>query len=167
VTIPEGPRGRKIILDFPDEAETRSWTKRRFRLRSVLTAALLVVSGFLAMALVIKPVILGNKQAATTAAPGQTTVASENQSNPVPPAEQGQTEPMLTHNGVTVVSPHLLVPVLSADAAATADPGAAAADNSNKRVAAKTRIVHRTARATNRRQLTAPWFNQTKRVAGF
>jgi hypothetical protein len=163
VTIPQGPRGRKIILDFeemPEKPRQTSWA------RYVLSAGLLIASGFVVMALLIKPAIQ-HHQVADKATPQKAADSSANQPSNTGAASFAPAQPDSTvvHNGVTVVTPHLLVPAVS-DAAA-AEESAALSNQVTRPAVAKTRTARRSHRSVNRGPLSAPWFNPTKQVVRY
>ena len=161
MTIPHGPRGRKIILDFPDVPEKRRGTSRA---RYILTAGLLIASGFFAMALLIKPAIQRD-QVAQSATP-KTAVDASADNKDAGSSDQSQSDSTVVHNGVTVVTPRLLVPVVS-DAAAAATEQSAELSKATKPAVAKNRATRRSARTVSRGPLSAPWFNPTKQVVRY
>ena len=159
MTIPHGPKGKKIILDFEGVPERPRTTSRG---RYILSAGLLISCGFFAMAVLIKPVI-PHEQVADKGAPQKAVDPTTNQGSDakVTSAEQGESDSTVIRNGVTVVTPHLLVPVVS-DAAATEESAAL-----SKPEAVKTRTARPSTRTAKHTPLSAPWFNPTKQVVRY
>lgn len=146
---------RKIIFDWSVIEKTRrpTWSRRR---PAIIASAILVASVLVVMAFAIKQPTQDGQGASVQKAsdPSSADKASTNQAN-----TESST---IVHNGVTVVTPRLLVPVISADAldTTTADAGitstnSAKTENHVARRSAKSRIV------ANRS--VAPWFNPIRK----
>jgi hypothetical protein len=135
---------------------------------------LLLAAGAVAAVLIIAAVAKSgwseHPQAVETKNDAQTAEASKNEpaKNLDVADNQADTEATIVRNGVTVVTPHLLVPVIPADGAAmtAADAGAASSVKSARHTA-RNHVARHRARFVTNRQL-APWFNPVaKRVARF
>ena len=160
MTIPEGPGGRKVIPHFIDEPEKQRSPLNRFGLRSIFVAILSVATGFLAMAFLIRPAI-DHYQIAKKDVPEKTVSSANNgpSSNAAVSAGQPQPGSTVVYNGVTVLTPPLLVPAVSPNGAAIAGESPALSDGSTKN--AKNRIARAKA---NRR---APGSNLPQWVSRF
>jgi hypothetical protein len=157
MTIPEGPGGRKVIPHFPDEPERQRSSLNRFGLRSILVAILSVATGFLAMAFLIEPLV-HNKALPGPAEQTKTTNDSANQPAAISSGKV-QTPSTVVYNGVTVLTPQLLMPAVSTD-----EP-AASPDKSLTTKVAKKQVASRS--SANRRMLRAPGSNLPQWVARF
>ncbi len=146
MTIPEKRMGRKIIFDYQDLEATpkRPWSKRYGLLAGGVIAALLLSIVF--------------------ALPGPTHNEQPSAQNETADLSSASAKPgdTIVHDGVTVVTPQLLVPVLPGDIDVTA-PAAPGKPKAH----VNRRLAHSRLATTNTRAI-APWFNQiSKRTTRF
>jgi len=145
--------GRKIIFDWAAVEENRHPTTSRKRLAVIVLAAM-TISALMVLAFWEKPSVEQPDHLGDT---GKTVGVPETgrPSNADTSSNQSGAESTIVQNGVTVVTPKLLVPAVSADASGTADAATSPT--------AKTHPTHKYARS---RVVAggshAPWFNPVR-----
>lgn len=158
---------RKIIFDFPIEDKRQSWFARQRRTPHFLAAAAILVTSTVVSLAVFNSTSSRPGEAATTTG-SEAPKSDSSQEDQITVADlsrnQSQTESTVVHNGVTIISPRLMVPTIAGDdLTLPASGGAAMETKTGKGRTAKTRIARRRIRT---KPLTAPWFYNTRQTAG-